>query len=59
MYDFYPEWGPARNRDEQDVTPTRRPRYWQADPAARRTPAMGTAGGPDARDADRQRPDDN
>ena len=20
MYDMYPEWGPARNRDELDVT---------------------------------------
>ena len=20
MYDFYPEWGPARHRDDNDVT---------------------------------------
>jgi hypothetical protein len=50
MYDFYPEWGPARNRDEHDgPTPMRRPRYWNARPAA----------GPEARDGDWQRPDDN
>ncbi len=63
MYDFYPEWGPARNRDDAEAAP-RRPRrgtrYWTD-----RTPAM--AGGPAlrdeprnaARDGDRDRPDDN
>ena len=45
MYDFYPEWGPSRHRDEHDATPVRRRRYWQADT--------------EARDADVQRPDDN
>jgi hypothetical protein len=51
VYDFYPEWGPARNRDEHEPpAAVRRPRYW---------PASAMAGGPDARDADRQRPDDN
>jgi hypothetical protein len=52
MYDFYPEWGPSRHRDENEQTPTRRTRYW-------REPALvgaATAGG---RDADRDRPDDN
>ena len=54
MYDFYPEWGPARHRDEHEPPVTvRRPRYWRA-------PAMASAaGGPEARDADVQRPDDN
>ena len=46
MYDFYPEWGPARNRTEDDAQPVRRPRYW-------------TAGGTEARDGGIQRPDDN
>ncbi len=45
MYDFYPEWGPARNRDDDDRPSVRRPRYWHA--------------GPEARDADYDRPDDN
>ena len=34
-------------------------RYWQADTTRNRTPAMASAGGPEARDADFQRPDDN
>ena len=47
MYDFYPEWGPARNRDEHEPQPVvRRPRYW-------------TAGAAEARDGGSQRPDDN
>jgi hypothetical protein len=46
MYDFYPEWGPARNRDDENRPVMRRPRYWSA----------GTA---EARDAESQRPDDN
>ena len=54
MYDFYPEWGPSRHRDESDQTPTRRPRYWR-EPAR----VMAMAGGPEARDADPARPDDN
>ena len=49
MYDFYPEWGPSRHRDENEQTPTRRARYW-------REPALVGAG---SRDADRDRPDDN
>jgi hypothetical protein len=55
MYDFYPEWGPSRHRDEQDgEPPTRRTRYW-------REPALAGvgAGAPEARDTDRDRPDDN
>ena len=48
MYDFYPEWGPTRNRDDAEPQPVvRRPRYW--------TP--GSA--PEARDGSFQRPDDN
>ncbi len=55
MYDFYPEWGPARHRDQDDAPqPARRPRYWGAD----RVPAMAMAGA-DRRDAVRERPDDN
>jgi hypothetical protein len=54
MYDFYPEWGPARHRDETEPQPAvRRPRYWRA-PAM---PAM--AGAAEPRDASRERPDDN
>ena len=57
MYDFYTEWGPARHRDQNEQTPTRRTRYW-------REPALVGAGAPagvgaDSRDADRDRPDDN
>ena len=59
MYDFYPEWGPARNRDEHEATPMRRRRYWQSDTTRHRAPATGPARGPEARDADFQRPDDN
>ena len=51
MYDFYPEWGPARNRDEHEPQPAvRRPRYWTS---------TAMAGAPVARDADGPRPDDN
>ncbi len=55
MYDFYPEWGPARNRDDAE-RPSRRPRYWRD-----RAPVMAGAGqgAPEARDDDRDRPDDN
>ena len=52
MYDFYPEWGPSRHRDENEQTPTRRTRYW-------REPALVGAGVVGGRDADRDRPDDN
>jgi hypothetical protein len=53
MYDFYPEWGPSRHRDEhEDQQPTRRARYW-------REPALAGVGAAEARDADRERPDDN
>ncbi len=49
MYDFYPEWGPARNRDETEPQPAvRRPRYW--------TSGGGAA---EARDRGFQQPDDN
>jgi hypothetical protein len=50
MYDFYPEWGPARHRDDREQQPQRRPRYWGA---PRTTVATVT------RDADPERPDDN
>ncbi len=60
MYDFYPEWGPARNHDEHDHRPAvRRPRYWQSAAGPQRAAAMAGAGGPEARDADAGRPDDN
>ena len=55
MYDFYPEWGPSRHRDETDRTPTRRARYW-------REPALvgaGVGAASDSRDGDGDRPDDN
>ncbi len=65
MYDFYPEWGPARHRDDTDPQPAvRRPRYWRA-PAMAGTAAMsgGMAGGMTGtagpRDAAWERPDDN
>ena len=54
MYDFYPEWGPARHREDEERRPTRRARYWQPQPAMA---AVGA--GTEARDADRDRPDDN
>ena len=51
MYDFYPEWGPARHRTEDETrAPVRRPRYWRA-------PAM--AGAAEPRDTSWERPDDN
>ena len=59
MYDFYPEWGPARHRDENEQTPTRRPRYWREPAlAGAGAPTAGTAVsvGAEARDADRDRP---
>jgi len=55
MYDFYPEWGPARHRTDEQERPTRRTRYWQATPVL----AGVAAGAPEARDADGERPDDN
>jgi hypothetical protein len=45
MYDFYPEWGPARHREQSEQQPQRRPRYWSA-------PTVN-------RDGDAERPDDN
>jgi hypothetical protein len=56
MYDFYPEWGPARHRDEEQQRPTRRARYWQPQPMQQQ---MARAGAPEARDADGDRPEDN
>jgi hypothetical protein len=47
MYDFYPEWGPARHREDDTSSAVRRPRYWQ--PAAR----------PEAWDSGADQPDDN
>jgi len=62
MYDFYPEWGPSRHRDQNEQTPTRRARYWR-EPAlvGAGAPTAGTAVsvGAESRDADRDRPDDN
>jgi hypothetical protein len=56
MYDFYPEWGPARHREQDEAQPPmRRMRYWRGGTA----PAMATAGGADPRDAAWERPDDN
>ncbi len=56
MYDFYPEWGPSRHRDETDsATPTRRPRYWRAPVLV----GAGVGAGAESRDGDRDRPDDN
>ena len=55
MYDFYPEWGPARHSADDERPVQRRPRYWQS--SHRRTPVM--AGGPEARDTESDRPDDN
>jgi len=53
MYDFYPEWGPARNRDEREAQTVRRPRYWT-------TTLDGVAGAAaEARDGELSRPDDN
>ena len=47
MYDFYPEWGPARHRDDHEPQPyQRRPRYW-------------SAGATVARDTDTELPEDN
>jgi hypothetical protein len=57
MYDFYPEWGPARHRDETEPQPAvRRPRYWR-NPAMPGVPAM--AGAAERRDAAWERPEDN
>ena len=58
MYDFYPEWGPARHRENGragEPQPTRRPRYWQ--PSVH--PVAVLSGAPEARDVDGDRPDDN
>jgi hypothetical protein len=47
MYDFYPEWGPARHREDTDTQPAeRRPRYWAATATV-------------ARDGESETPDDN
>ena len=57
MYDFYPEWGPARHREDDEARAVRRPRYWQPSAPAL---AMTMAGGaPERRDGDGERPDDN
>ena len=54
MYDFYPEWGPSRHREDDEQRAERRPRYWQPAP-----PVLAMAGAPEPRDADGDRPDDN
>jgi len=48
MYDMYPDWGPARHREQQD-TLTR----------DRRTPLQMLQDALDPRDGDGERPDDN
>ena len=58
MYDFYPEWGPARHRDHEDAEPSRRTtrhwaKHWADDSRSAR------AGRADTRDAEGERPDDN
>jgi hypothetical protein len=63
MYDFYPEWGPARNRDEDEAPPARRTarhsaRYWTND-RHDRGPAMVGAARAETRDGEGARPDDN
>ena len=60
MYDFYPEWGPSRHRDEEQQRPTRRARYWQPQPMQQQMARSAAgAGAPEARDAEGERPDDN
>jgi hypothetical protein len=54
MYDFYPEWGPARHREDDEQRTERRPRYWQPTP-----PALAMAGARQPRDGEGERPDDN
>ena len=59
MYDFYPEWGPARNREDDTSNAVRRPRYWQPDDTEHRVPAMAGDHGPEAWDGSAEQPDDN
>ncbi len=62
MYDFYPEWGPSRHREDDEQQAVRRPRYWQPTPPALALAggvARGVAGGAASRDGDGERPDDN
>ena len=49
MYDFYPEWGPARNREDEFEPPTS-DRYWSS---------MAAIAAPEPRDGEFGRPDDN
>jgi hypothetical protein len=58
MYDFYPEWGPSRHREDDEQRAERRPRYWQPAPPVLAMVGAG-AGAPEPRDADGDRPDDN
>ncbi len=58
MYDLYPEWGPTRHRDHDDTEPQRRARYWQASSPGQES-RLVLASGPQPRDADAERPDDN
>lgn len=47
MYDFYPEWGPARHREQVDEQQQqRRPRFWSATATV-------------SRDGDPEQPEDN
>ena len=53
MYEMYPEWGPARHRDQDDSgrPARRRQRYWEKE--------LAMAGAPASRDGEGDRPDDN
>lgn len=54
MYQMYPEWGPARHRQNETepmATPTRRPRYWEQRDLVSASVV--------ARDADGEVPEDN
>ena len=60
MYDFYPEWGPARHRDENEQTPDAGvPATGGAGASCRCHRRHRCSAGAEARDADRERPDDN
>ena len=60
MYDFYPEWGPARHRDETEPQPAvRRPRYWREPAMAGMAGMTGMTAATEPRDAAWERPDDN
>jgi hypothetical protein len=59
MYDFYPEWGPARHREDDETRAVRRPRYWEPTPPALVLAGSAAGRAPEARDTDGELPDDN